>query len=646
MKKKILYTLSFVLVVTLFSFVVHALTFTNDATDLISVTINGQTNKTNYHLDSREVNLNDPDLGYESGGYIGKVFLDVDPGYYVSDFTVTHSKVDHPLKLGFEAGAETGNFFREVPYRADRDEYQFVIPADATESDKVQVNYTVSEKKPIDITYFNYLSDDDSNDAIENPANYDMDHEHVLVSGYKDGDIILPDDCMEKGCVLKFSFDNEADYNEYKSHKITEEDQSWFWADGFIFDEHDQTRTLIADENSCIEDSQNNEYVCYVTVTKKFSEVGNSPLYIGYTKTNIFAPNVTALKVHLDVENFSDVLHETGREMLTFTPDNKEINLEVFYGTKKIYLEQVTPKSIVSTGEQHLGSLKTFDNVTGSGFAYTMSYNSLMKTAIININSYYQDKLELEFNLSKNNEDILSGKAKIRLDRFAFGGNGGQLLEVDSMGRNCHEGSNGNTCNEGVYYSTQYRGIYSFMYVTEEDQETPATIDDEDFYDDFESEVNNLVLRAVGAPNDAHRRNKEFNPHAVALYYDENDEIIFTRDFDLNAEIYKGGIISKDSFDELYGNATISGDTTVMNRDYVRIDRYDAPLIKYIEYFTGNLDESIMHNLVLISKDEVEENHIKKIALFLVNGEIEDDDIPELTYGLGEGRIMEIRGEN
>ena len=51
-----------------------------------------------------------------------------------------------------------------------------------------------------------------------------------------------------------------------------------------------------------------------------------------------------------------------------------------------------------------------------------------------------------------------------------------------------------------------------------------------------------------------------------------------------------------------------------------------------------------MHDLVLIGKDEAREKGIRKIGIFLVNGEIEKDSIPALTYGVGEGRIMEIHG--
>ena len=649
MKRKFIFVVSLVLVITLSIFAVRALILPNDPSEIISVTKVGGTSNTTHHLDAREVHLNNESvdsLGYDASDYIGVVNLDIEPGYYLADFTATHSEVDHPLMLGFDAGAETGNFFRESPYRADRTEYQFVIPEAASTSKKVEVTYTVAEKKPIDIVYYNYTSNDNSTDAIKDPNNYDMENEHVLVSGYKDGDLVLTNDCMEKGCALKFTFTSKEDFDEYKSHKILEDNENWIWADGFLFDDRDQVtdRTLIAENDACVEDDVNNEYYCSMIVTKNFSEVGSAPLTIGYTKMNIFAPGVTALRVRLDIDNFSDTLHEKGQEVLTFTDSDREADLEVFYGTRRIFLEQVTPKTVISTGEKHLGSLKDFDGFTGSGYAYSSVYEGLMKTAIININSYYQDKLTLEFNLTKNNENILGGKAKINLDRFAFGGNGGQLLLVDSMGRNCREGNNGNTCDQGEYYSTQYRGIYSFMYVTEHDQENPDTIDT--FYDDFNSNGDNLVLQSVGPLTDAFKRNKDFDPHAVALYYDSNDEIVFTRDFELNAETYKGGLITKETFNELYGNVTINGDTDTIDKDYVRIDRYDQPLVKYIEYFTGNLSESIMHNLVLISKDEAEEKDIKKIALFLVNGKIEDDDIPELTYGLGEGRIMEIRGEN
>ena len=51
-----------------------------------------------------------------------------------------------------------------------------------------------------------------------------------------------------------------------------------------------------------------------------------------------------------------------------------------------------------------------------------------------------------------------------------------------------------------------------------------------------------------------------------------------------------------------------------------------------------------MHELVLIGKEEAKDKGIVKIALFLVNGEVEEDDIPELTFGTGEGVVLEVRG--
>ena len=69
-------------------------------------------------------------------------------------------------------------------------------------------------------------------------------------------------------------------------------------------------------------------------------------------------------------------------------------------------------------------------------------------------------------------------------------------------------------------------------------------------------------------------------------------------------------------------------------------------MMEDIEYFEGHLEDTLMHDMVLISKDEVQEKGITKITLFLVNGEVEEDNIPELTFGTGEGIVLQIRQEH
>lgn len=654
MKRKLLFFVSLVLVVALSFFTVRALDNNTNPEDVISVTKTGGTSASTHDLEIRNTDVTVQNLGYTSSGYLGKVSLNVEPGYYISSFEATHSSVVNPLMLGFEAGAESGGFFRENPYRADRTEYQFLIPEGTDNSHPVNVSYTLTEKKPIDITYYNYTSDDTSEDAYSDANNFDLANEHLLVEGYKDGDIVLPEDCMEKGCALKLTFASAEDYNEYKSHKIIEDDRfegqtPWIWADGFIFTDHGDERTLFANDQMCNENDNNDGYYCYLIVTKQFEEVGNAPLTVGYTKMNIFAPGNAAIKVSLDIENFFDTLND--KDQITFNENNREASIEAFYGTREIYLEKLTPKELIKTGESHMGSLKDFDDITGSGYGYSVSYFNMLGQGIISIDSYYQDKIAIEFNLTKNNENILGGKAKINLDRFAFNS---WITEVDAQGKNCQENNNENDCASGRYYSVQYRGVPKFMYVTEEEQEkqqTPATATVFDrYFEDDPSNAENLIIREVGPSQDPiYRRNTDFNPHAIALFYDENEEIVLTKDFDLNSEVYYEGFVDKNTFNELYANVNITdenGDPITMDKDYIMLGRYNMQLIKNISYFFRNLDGTIMHEIILISKEEVNDMHIKKVALFLINGELGDGNIPELTYGLGEGKTFEIRGEN
>ena len=649
MKRKLLFFVSLTLVIVLSYFTVRALTYNHETLDIINIHKNGGTGATTHEKEVRETNVTVENLGYTSSGYLGKVTLDVEPGYYVSSFEATHMSVDGPLMLGFEAGAESGGFFRDNPYRADKTEYQFLIPEGASDEDPVEVNYNLTQKKPLDITYFKYTSNDTSENAYSDISNYDLDNELSLIDAYRDGDIILPEDCMEKGCAVKFKFTNEDEYNEYKNHKITEEHTPWVWADGFIFTDHGDERTLIANDQMCIENDNSDGYYCYLVVTKGFEEVGNAPFTIGYTKMNIFAPNTAGIKVSLDIENFFDTLND--KDQITFSNNKKEATIEAFYGTRTITLEKLSPKALVKDGNQHMGSLKAFDDITGSGYGYNVYYNNMTGKGFINIDSYYQDKIAIEFNITNNNEDIFGGKVKINLDRFAFNN---WVTEVDAQGRNCEEGNNGNNCASGRYYSVQYRGIPKFMYITEEEQEKqqttgPATVIDR-YYEDDPSHDGELILREVGPTVDpVYERNVDFNPHAIALFYDENDEIVLTKDFDLNSEVYFEGFVTKDKFNELYEGAQVTdedGNPVTVDQDYVRLGINNVTLIKDITYFFRNIEGTIMHEIVLISKEEASDMHIKKIALFLINGELDNGNIPELTYGLGEGKIFELRGEN
>lgn len=586
--------------------------------EIISVEKKGQTTHGDY-----EINISNTDLG--DSGYKGELFLSTDKGYYVSALSVKFNNQE--LDLGFEAGSENGTFFRKYNFNPLEREYQFIIPEEASSSNKINIEITYTKKSPIDITYANYTGNQYDDDHVYDINNYDIENESVFVTNYLDGDLVLRDDMISNGTLLKLQFASQDDYNYYKS--INREDNPWIRADaGFNHEDY-----LAAGEEACVD----NEYYCLAVVKKDFSKATVGSISVGYTEFNVFTPDYLGFSVETDIPNFNDILHETGSEQIGFTETKKEANIEIFYGTKKLKLTKKTPEAIVNDGQENrTGSVREFDNVTGEGYGYSTSYTNGVAT--ISINTYYQDKYVISINLLKNGQNILNGPIKLNLSRFAFAGNGGQLLEVDSQGRNCHENNNGNTCNQGVYYSTQYRGILSAFYVAEKTQKT----DIDSLYRVDSIDKNNKTITLSNAyPEEGYKRDEDFNPHAIALFYDENDMIVETKDFDLNADTNVGGFVSKTTFNNTFSDYTPNLEVT---KNYLLFDHNDRLPIKYVSYFGTHLDETIMHEIVLIGKDEAREKNIKKIALFLVNGEIEKDSIPSLTYGIGEGRVMYING--
>ena len=622
--KKILTLFSLVLFVIISVFVVKALDESNP-TEVINVTKLGEAAHGDYNLEIRRTDLADA-----TSGYLAALNLEVDPGYYVKGLSVKLGTED--LKLGFEAGSEHGAFFRLYEFSPGNLEYQFLIPSEATSSNKIEVNITYAKKAPININYFTYESDQYDDAHIYDLNNYD--HEQVLVYNYLDGDIVLPSACTDNGCLLRLNFANDINYNAYKNIIMGEGNNNWINSGAVIFDDEGREKNaVIAEPRNC----SDSLFTCDVFITKDFKDLTYGDLVVGYTRMFLYSPDFVGFDVEVDVHNFADILHELGNGVLSFTNDKKETNLEVFYGTRKIKLTRNTPRAIVNEGaENNSASLRNIDNVTGSGYGYNVTYSG--NVATINIDSYYQDKMTLELNILNGGNNIFGGPVKINLDRFAFAGNAGQLLEVDSKGRNCNENNNGNTCSQGRYYSTQYRGVFNFMYINENE---PAVVIDS-LKDTFG--INDGVLQISDAyPETGYARNKDFDPHAVALFYDENNMIVETKVFDLNEEVEAAGFVKKDVFNAVYSALNLSEE---LDKDYIFFrDQLQTP-IKNIEYFEHHIDGTIMHDIVLISKAEAQEKGIKKIALFLVNGEIEENSIPELTYGIGEGRIMEIRGEN
>ena len=613
MKKRIFIFILLLAVTCLSIGIGYSLSVTNPLT-VINVTTSGEITHGSYVLEAHETNLQEA-----ASGYLGRVTVSADPGYYVKNVTATYKgeKVD----FGFEAGAEQGNYFRKYNFTPMQDLYEFIIPNDADAEHKVEVAIEYAEKTSFNIAYRSYKGTDYSDESLGNPNNYN--DEVMLVEGYKDGDLVLPKAVTDNGSVLVFKFSEEA-YNEYKSIIIPESGNRWLRADAVV-DNH----------NYLGEQCDNDSHECYISVDKGFKDLSYGLIELAYTKMGVYTTDYVGFGVETNVENFNDIIAETGSSTIGFTKDKLEAEAEIFYGTRTLTLTIKQPKAIIQSGSvNNCGTTKTFNNVTGEGYGYSVSYSS--GKAVITISTFYQDELEIELNILNNSENILGNPVKFKLNRFAFAGNGGQLLEVDVQGRNCKETNNGNTCDQGIYYSTQYRGVVNFMYVNENaTQETINTIYSVD------SMTNNSINLREEDHWEGYKRNENFNPHAIALFYDENDMIVGTKDIDLNSEIDMEGFVTKNVFNNVYGSYQLN---KTIDRDYVFFPHDNPTRISNLKYFGTYLNETIMHDIVFISKAEVQEKGIKKIGLFLVNGEMEENDIPALTYGIGKGRLMEIRG--
>ena len=628
MKKRIAF-LSIIVLTVLSIFIVNAIS--GNPSDYVILNETGETEHGNCDLTVNETHLEEVE-----SGYMGQMELNVDPGYFVKrlDVTFNENPDEDPvhLDLGFEAGSEHGGFFRvyEDGYTILESLYQFKMPNNADADHKVTVDVEYAKKSPIDVTYTSFESDiEDNIRSIQDMEAFNYDK---LVENYMDGDIVLPDDCLAHGCLLKLDFKTQEVYDEYRAFNVVREGH--FWIKGEARIDHDNY--LEASEDMC----DNTNKVCYALVRKGFKDKGSGTLSVGYTTMNLFTSDSVSFEVKADVDNFDDLLHETGSSMISFTNSNKNNSIQLFYGTKKLYLTLKTPSPliIVPGSENHSGSVREMINVTGSGYGYSTSYNNGVVT--VTIDSYYQDRMVLELNILSGMAPVFDGKVNLELLRFAFAGNGGELLEVDEIGRNCNEEHNDNTCDEGIYYSTQYRGVFSAFYVDK--YAMPLHLDTALKIDNVLENEKQVNLYEVHDEN-YYMRDTNFNPHAIALFYDKNDMIVEMKDFDLNSDVTAEGYVDKNTFNNIFNGYQVNHELD--QNYYIYFDRDHETQIKNIKAFDNHIDGSIMHDIVLIGKEEAKEKGIVKIGLFLLNGELEEDTIPPLTYGVGEGRIMEIRGD-
>ena len=615
MKKKIRNILFILLGVVGFITILHvSALYAEHPENLINVTKSGEVSHGNYELTVNDLNPDDvyTGEGVEKSNYIARITLSNDPGYYVKNFTVKFKDVD--LVLGFIAGSEQGAFFREKNFTPkadfhDDNIYEFFIPEGTTTDNKVEVSIEYAKKDKINISYMNYTGNEYDNDSLFNNSNYS--EPAVLVEDYMDGDIVLPEDMTDNGGALIFQF-NEENYDFFKEMR----GEAVTFADG----RNDNLFNVVCDDDAL---------ACFVIIHKDFKELSIGRLLFGYNNINVFVPNYAGFDAVGDVNNFNDQDLSVG-----FNPYSLEDEIEeLFYGTKVLTLYNKVPNEIINDNKvNNCGPILEFDNVTGSGYGYNVIYDENIGTLEIHFNSFYQNEMVVELSLTNNNQNIFDDNVKIKINRFAFSG---QMIEVDEDGRNCQEENNGNRCNEGRYYSIEYRGVLSSFYTDDNSSDQLDSIMVVDGMDE-----DSISLGNWNQSETAYERNKNFTPYALALFYDNKDMIVGTKVFNLNEDINDEGYVTAEHFNDYFGNRTLN---TVVTSGYIRFDNSHRIPINKLDYFNFIDNAAIMHPIVLISKDEAETKNIKKIALFLVNGEIEENEIPSLTYGIGEGKVLEIR---
>ena len=221
MKKKIFLILTVISLFGLSIYVAKALDPSNPL-DSVNVIESGETEHGELNVISE--NLSNPPGGIPDGSSNVKVRMNytVDDGYYVDSLTVNFN--NNSVELGFEAGSETGSFFRRTAFYPLINEYEFFIPQDASENNKVEVNIHYARKEAVDVNYKLYKGSGD----IHDEANYEV--ANLLVEGYRDGDIILPESCNDNGCMLVFDFGTKENYNKFKNSPQRDEgDGPEFW---------------------------------------------------------------------------------------------------------------------------------------------------------------------------------------------------------------------------------------------------------------------------------------------------------------------------------------------------------------------------------------------------------------------------------
>ena len=536
-----------------------------------------------------------------------------------------------------------------------------VVVPEYQNKDTVYIKAKFVDLEPMNISYGKYnLSTDKASelddvyiDGVKDINNYDEPNTNIVI-GYRGGDIVLPEGCTQNGCILKVELtkDNfDAYLNRFNNDNPHHDEEEVIDVSSM----HNHLETVKTDSVMILRDNQDNIVFdetdttksFYLIINKYISENNMSYFNLGEGKNRILTEDYIGLDYKLpnnrkyfdEKNNFAD---------LTFTEfNNYTASTEIFYGAPSINLIVDQQIPVVLTNPSNYVGMGTLKNVytsieSGDPVNYPVNSNKLI------IKSFYEPDYNVPLVLK--NGDTVVKEVTFKLERFAFGGNAGSLLLVDNDGINCKDEHQQANCSsdENIYVSTDYRGIVDTFY-TATYPLIEYNVDVFSIYD-----INNVKVGRDEHGITLYRRDESFHPWAVAIFY-SGDTVVGTKSFDL------GELVKTDGYtDEAIPADQVNGVVAIDDQQPdVKYDNYNpsdyqafgynstyAIPINKIKWFDERAyqDGTMEARLKLASKKDIIDNEITKIALFLTNGELKDDDedFPELTYGVGEGKIFRI----
>ena len=530
--------------------------------------------------------------------------------------------------------------------------FEFKVP-----QGKLKIKAIYADYEPMDITYSRYTKTTDNeselnniyNDEVKNLSNYESTYNN-LITGYRGGDIILPSDCTSNGCVLKITFD-ENDYNSilsrlnYFNENFNQDMDDYEFLDLASMNNHLETVNTdsiepIKENDSLYIETEGTNKSIYLVVNKFFSEKNRVNFIIGDNKNRILSEDYIGVDCLLDKKYFNDV-----DGFLSFNEfNNYTQNPEIFYGAPVVKLKVDKVRNLALTNEGNASGVGTLNKPYTKIVSLNQDKYPINENFELTINSYYEQDYSVPIAL-KNDSNQTVQEITLNFSRFAFGGNAGSLLLVDDNAINCKDSSRNPDCREGhIHVSTFYRGLLDTFYTNGQTRVISSFM--------ISNQRNGLTGEYIDNLR-VYERDESFDPWATAIFY-HDDEVVMTKSFNV------GDIVKMEGFTEtVIENDTVNnhaiepggGLITDYNSANYNIFGYGLGFeqkMNSIKYFDERSVEnlSIEYPIILASKEEILDNSINRIALFLTNGELKSDEenFPELTYGVGEGKIFDIDG--